>query len=56
MAVPSPCIDVCKFDRDTCIGCLRTRDEIQGWRKYTDHKRCQILVERRIREAKRAIR
>ncbi|ODT15073.1 MAG: Fe-S protein [Kaistia sp. SCN 65-12] len=54
MAVESPCEDICKFDRkaDLCVGCFRTTEEIRQWRKLTDHKRRQILAERRRREAK----
>lgn len=52
MTVESPCTDICKFDRksDICIGCLRTTDEIRTWRKMTDHKRRQILAERKARQ------
>jgi len=35
---------------------LRTTEEIRRWRKLTDHKRRQILAERRRREAKLATR
>lgn len=54
MALSSPCLDLCKFDRrtDMCVGCFRTTDEIRQWRKMTDHKRRQILAERSRREAK----
>jgi predicted Fe-S protein YdhL (DUF1289 family) len=31
---------------------FRTEAEIRQWRKFTDHKRHQILAERRRREAK----
>ncbi|MFP6560793.1 DUF1289 domain-containing protein [Paraburkholderia sp. B3] len=56
MAVKSPCVDVCAFDGKTglCIGCFRTRDEIQGWKKMTDHRRHQILNEKTRRQAKLA--
>lgn len=54
MNVASPCIDVCHFDRrrDMCTGCFRTTDEIRLWRKMTDHRRREILSDRRRREAK----
>lgn len=56
MAAPSPCLDICKFDRrsDMCVGCLRTTEEIRHWKKMTDHRRRQILAERKRREAKLA--
>ncbi|WP_408534579.1 DUF1289 domain-containing protein [Paraburkholderia fungorum] len=51
--VPSPCIDVCKIDGDTgmCIGCLRTRDEIRGWKNMTDDLRLQMIEELSHRKA-----
>ncbi|RUY21129.1 MULTISPECIES: DUF1289 domain-containing protein [Mesorhizobium] len=54
MSLASPCLDICKFDRkaDLCVGCFRTAAEIRQWRKFTDHKRHQILAERTRREAK----
>jgi predicted Fe-S protein YdhL (DUF1289 family) len=54
VALASPCVEICKFDRkaDLCVGCFRTEAEIRQWRKFTDHKRHQILAERRRREAK----
>ncbi|WOJ91173.1 DUF1289 domain-containing protein [Methylocapsa polymorpha] len=54
MTVQSPCIDICQIDGKTgwCVGCLRTREEIRGWRTMTDHRGCQILAERQRRESK----
>ncbi|MFL9902138.1 DUF1289 domain-containing protein [Paraburkholderia fungorum] len=51
--MPSPCIDVCKIDGDTgmCIGCLRTRDEIRGWKNMTDDLRLQMIEELSHRKA-----
>ncbi|TWI62926.1 hypothetical protein IP91_03765 [Pseudoduganella lurida] len=36
--VPSPCVSLCKMNRDTgfCEGCLRTIDEIVAWSKADD--------------------
>ncbi|WP_162067961.1 DUF1289 domain-containing protein [Burkholderia sp. THE68] len=54
MAVKSPCIDVCAFDDKSklCIGCFRTLDEIRGWKKMTDHRRRQVINDRRRRQAR----
>lgn len=54
MAVKSPCIDVCAFDGKTglCVGCLRTLDEVRGWKKMTDHRRHQVINDRPRRQAK----
>ena len=32
--VPSPCVNLCKLDREvgTCLGCFRTREEIKFWK------------------------
>nr|WP_246216409.1 DUF1289 domain-containing protein [Paraburkholderia agricolaris] len=45
--VPSPCIDICKIDSNTdwCIGCLRTRDEIRGWKHLSDALRIVLINE-----------
>jgi uncharacterized protein len=54
MAVKSLCVDVCAFDGKSglCIGGFRTRDEIRGWKKMTDHQRHQILSEKSRRQTK----
>ncbi|KWK68648.1 Fe-S protein [Burkholderia ubonensis] len=54
MAVKSPCIDVCSFDRSTgfCVGCFRTLEEVHAWKKMTDHRRHQIVNDRARRQAK----
>ncbi|MBU9270937.1 DUF1289 domain-containing protein [Burkholderia gladioli] len=56
MAVKSPCVEICRFDGKTglCIGCLRTREEIRGWNKMTDHRRHQVINERARRQARLA--
>jgi predicted Fe-S protein YdhL (DUF1289 family) len=54
MAIQSPCIDICKIDDKTgfCIGCVRTRDEIRGWKHMTDDLRLQLIDELSHRKAK----
>ncbi|MDQ2104084.1 DUF1289 domain-containing protein [Azospirillum isscasi] len=40
--VPSPCVGVCRLtaDRSYCVGCLRTLEEIRGWKHMdADEKR-----------------
>ncbi|MGO8920136.1 MAG: DUF1289 domain-containing protein [Stellaceae bacterium] len=41
MAVQAPCIDICRIDGKTgwCVGGLRRRGEIGGWRMMTDRRR-----------------
>jgi hypothetical protein len=54
MAVQSPCDNVCKFDSKTgfCTSCLRTLAEARAWSKMTDHRRHQIINERKRRAGK----
>ncbi|MDE1168981.1 MAG: DUF1289 domain-containing protein [Pseudomonas sp.] len=40
-----PCISVCKFDDDVCIGCGRTKREIKGWKKLDKSDRKAILAQ-----------
>lgn len=58
MAVKSPCIELCQFDRKTglCTGCLRTQGEAREWKKMSDHRRHQIINERARRAKKLALR
>ena len=30
-AVDSPCINVCTYDEEFCIGCHRSKQELQDW-------------------------
>ena len=41
----SPCVDVCTMDKDIglCLGCLRTLDEIAGWRRFTAVEKQAVL-------------
>jgi predicted Fe-S protein YdhL (DUF1289 family) len=36
--LPSPCMSVCKMDpdKDWCMGCLRTLDELRVWSRLGD--------------------
>jgi predicted Fe-S protein YdhL (DUF1289 family) len=54
-AVPSPCIDICKIDGESglCNGCLRTRDEIRGWKNMTDDLRLLLIEALSQRKANR---
>lgn len=54
MAVKSPCVSLCNFDKSTtlCTGCLRTLDEARSWKKLSDNKRHEIINDRARREKK----
>jgi len=42
--VPSPCVDICALDeKDICIGCGRSADEILDWGVMTNEQKRQVL-------------
>ena len=41
--VESPCISVCRYDNEVCVGCGRTVDEVVGWYDMTDEQKQQII-------------
>lgn len=43
--IPSPCVGICKLDRETklCEGCLRTVEEIRIWASASNETRYAIL-------------
>lgn len=50
--VKSPCINVCKMEKDVCAGCFRTIDEIASWSAIGDEDKRKIVAaaeQRRIR-------
>ncbi|KAA0685257.1 DUF1289 domain-containing protein [Azospirillum brasilense] len=51
--VPSPCISVCKLtaDRAYCIGCLRTLEEIRGWKHMDADQKRALLADLENRQA-----
>jgi len=48
----SPCIKVCTYDDEGfCLGCQRTKEEIQGWRDRTENEQLagiEMLEHRKI--------
>ncbi len=51
--VPSPCVSLCKMNRDSglCEGCMRTLDEIIAWSKADDDFKRAVWAELPDREA-----
>ena len=43
--VDSPCIQVCTYDEEEefCIGCYRTKQELQDWLIMTREQKLEIL-------------
>ncbi|MFJ7883231.1 DUF1289 domain-containing protein [Pseudomonas sp. NPDC096917] len=44
-----PCIDVCKFTDDICIGCGRSKREIKAWKKFDKEEKRAVLAEASLR-------
>ena len=44
-----PCISVCKFTDDICIGCGRTKREIKAWKKLDKDEKRVVLAESALR-------
>lgn len=55
LGVPSPCLSVCRMDRDraVCEGCWRSIEEIAGWSRMADADKLVVWerIEARQREA-----
>jgi len=47
--VKDPCIKLCKFERDICLGCGRSKAEIKGWKKLDKPTRRAVLAEADMR-------
>lgn len=45
----NPCIKVCEFERDICLGCGRSRQEIKGWKRLDKAERRALLAEAAMR-------
>ena len=51
--VPSPCIGICQSDdKGHCLGCMRSRDERQGWKDLNNDEK-QKVIKRCIQRKKR---
>lgn len=44
-----PCIKVCKYQRDICIGCGRSKAESKAWKKLDKPARRAVLAEADMR-------
>lgn len=47
VAVPSPCINVCRLDERNlmCTGCLRTLAEIGAWSRLSDAEKLTVWAQ-----------
>ena len=50
--VDSPCINVCKYDskEEFCIGCYRTKEELQDWWIMTREQKLETLKKLKERQ------
>ena len=44
-----PCISVCKFSDDICVGCGRSKREIKAWKKLYKAGKRAILADAALR-------
>jgi predicted Fe-S protein YdhL (DUF1289 family) len=47
--IGKPCIKICEFDGDICVGCGRSQREIKAWKKLDDKQRRVVLAEADMR-------
>ncbi len=54
--VKNPCISVCKFSGDLCVGCGRIKDEIRKWKrmKRPEKKTVVEMAAVRLKDLKKA--
>ena len=45
----NPCIKICQFDADICVGCGRSKREIKAWKKLGKAERLVLLAEADLR-------
>ena len=41
--IESPCISVCRYENEVCVGCGRTVDDITNWYDMTDNEKQAVL-------------
>lgn len=39
----SPCVSVCRYENEVCVGCGRTIDEVVEWYNFTDDEKQAVL-------------
>jgi predicted Fe-S protein YdhL (DUF1289 family) len=58
MSTKNPCISICKFDDDICIGCGRSKREVKSWKKMDKDERRSVVADsvQRLRTLKSSAR
>lgn len=49
MSTKNPCISLCKFDEEICLGCGRSKREIKSWKKMERDEKRSVLAESALR-------
>lgn len=44
-----PCIKVCEFEQDICLGCGRSRQDIKAWKHLDKQERLALLAQADMR-------
>jgi predicted Fe-S protein YdhL (DUF1289 family) len=50
-SIESPCISICRYEDEVCVGCGRTVDEVVNWYDMTDNEK-QAVLNRLEKESK----
>ena len=48
-SIKDPCIGVCKFADDICIGCGRTKREVKAWKSLDKDEKRTVVAESALR-------
>lgn len=52
LPIKSPCVSICALDeRDVCIGCYRSGEEISRWGDMTRAEKIQVMARVAARES-----
>jgi len=41
--IESPCISICRYEDEVCVGCGRTVDDVVNWYDMTDEEKQAVL-------------
>lgn len=52
--IESPCVSVCQFKGDVCVGCGRNKHEIRSW--HSMKRKDRIMTTKRASERLRKVR
>ena len=41
--IESPCVSICRYEDEVCVGCGRTVDEVVNWYDMSDDEKQAVL-------------